>query len=340
MPNEGLTSNLHRQRFTHLPTPIEELANLRQYLLDSRGPDKKYGVPRLLVKRDDQTGLATGGNKARKLEFLVAAALEEKADTLVTCGAVQSNHSRQTAAAAARYGLRCELVLQGDPPTKEPTCNLLLCQLMGAEVCYVPNSVDLAEALTVVGESLKAKGHHPYVIPLGGSDATGSSAYVAAMEELMQQMEVQDEQVNHIVLACKSGGTQAGLAVGARELSFAGQILGISIDENARDMKKRQFPIANRTAKLLGLDQKFRPDDLLVNDDYTGQYGVMGERERHAIRTLARSEGLLLDPVYTSRAFGGLLDLVRKGTFEEGETVLFWHTGGSVMLFESRYLVM
>jgi D-cysteine desulfhydrase len=318
-----LTDKLPRLRFAHLPTPIEELARLRQQL----------GGPRLLVKRDDQTGLATGGNKVRKLEFLAAAA--QGCDTLVTAGAVQSNHCRQTAGAAARCGLRCVLVLRGEPPA-EASGNLLLDLIMGAEVRYVTGSLD--EELPAVVESLRAEGRRPYLIPYGGSNPVGASGYVAAMEELVGQLREQDERVDHVVFASSSGGTQAGMAVAARALGFEGQILGISIDTPARELQEHLAALANDTARFLGLDFEFRPDDLLVNDAYLGDgYGVMGQLERDAVRTLARTEGLLLDPVYTGRAFGGLLDLLRKGTFGDDETVLFWHTGGFLALFASQY---
>lgn len=318
-----LTDKLPRLRFAHLPTPIEELPRLRQQL----------GGPRLLVKRDDQTGLATGGNKTRKLEFLTAAA--QGCDTLVTAGAVQSNHCRQTAGAAARCGLRCVLVLRGEPPL-EASGNLLLDLLMGAEVRYVTGSLD--EELPAVVESLQAEGRRPYLIPYGGSNPVGASGYVAAMEELVGQLRERGERVDHVVLASSSGGTQAGLAVGARALGFEGQVLGISIDTPAGKLQERLAALANDTARFLGLDLELRPDDLLVNDDYLGDgYGVLGQLERDAVRTLARTEGLLLDPVYTGRAFGGLLDLLRQGIFGDDETVLFWHTGGFLALCASQY---
>lgn len=321
-----LTDTVPRLRFAHLPTPVEALARLSQRL----------GGPRLLIKRDDQTGLATGGNKTRKLEFLAAAAQAAGADTLVTAGAVQSNHCRQTAAAAARCGLRCVLALRGDPPSGASGGNLLLDQLMGAEARFDARPID--EALPDVVESLRAAGRQPYLIPYGGSNAIGATGYVAAMEELMGQLKERDEGVEHIVLASSSGGTQAGLVVGARALGFEGQIVGISIQPPADLLRQSLAVLANDTAVHLNLDLEFTADDLVVNDDYLGDgYGVMSDLERHAIRTLATSEGILLDPVYTGRAFGGLLDLIEKGAFGQDETVLFWHTGGTPALFASQY---
>lgn len=321
-----LTDAIPRLRFAHLPTPIEALPRLSQRL----------DGPRLLVKRDDQTGLATGGNKARKLEFLAAAAQAEGAGTLVTGGAVQSNHCRQTAAAAARVGLRCVLVLRGDPPAGTPEGNLLLDQLVGAEVRF--DSRPVAEALSAAVESLRAVGRRPYLVPYGGSNAIGASGYVAAMEELMGQLQERGERVDHIVFASSSGGTQAGMAVGARALDFQGQVVGISVDRPADWLREHLSALANDTAAHLKLDLAFTANDFVVNSDYVGGgYGVMSDLEQNAIHTLAQTEGLLLDPVYTGRAFGGLLDLIEKGTFGRDETVLFWHTGGTPALFASRY---
>lgn len=321
-----LTDAIPRLRFAHLPTPIEALPRLSQRL----------DGPRLLVKRDDQTGLATGGNKARKLEFLAATAQAEGAGTLVTGGAVQSNHCRQTAAAAARVGLRCVLVLRGDPPAGTLEGNLLLDQLVGAEVRF--DSRPVAEALSAAVESLRAVGWRPYLVPYGGSNAIGASGYVAAMEELMGQLQERGERVDHIVFASSSGGTQAGMAVGARALDFQGQVVGISVDRPADWLREHLSALANDTAAHLKLDLAFTANDFVVNSDYVGGgYGVMSDLEQNAIHTLAQTEGLLLDPVYTGRAFGGLLDLIEKGTFGRDETVLFWHTGGTPALFASRY---
>ena len=321
-----LTDTLPRIRFAHLPTPVEALERLSQRL----------GGPRLLVKRDDQTGLATGGNKTRKLEFLAAAAQVEGADTLVTAGAVQSNHCRQTAAAAVRCGLHCVLVLSGDPPTGGAGGNLLLDQLLGAEVRFDSRPAD--EALAAVGESLRAAGQRPFLIPIGGSNPTGASGYVLAMEELVGQLQERGERIDHVFLASGSGGTQAGIAVGARALGFEGQVVGISVSRSADAMLQSLVPLANDTAAYLNLALEFTPDDIIVNDDYLGGgYGVMGDLERRAIRTLAKTEGLMLDPVYTGRAFGGLLDLIERGVLGQDETVLFWHTGGTPALFASQY---
>jgi L-cysteate sulfo-lyase len=317
-----LTKRLARVSIAHLPTPLEPLPRLTAQL----------GGPELWIKRDDQTGLATGGNKARKLEFLVADALAQGADTLITAGAAQSNHARQTTAAARKFGLDCTLALRGtEPPLVQG--NLLLDLLLGAEVVWAGNQPP-DEAMARAAEELQAAGHHPYVIPYGGSNPIGASGYVAAMEELLAQCTERDLYFDHVVLASSSGGTQAGLMVGARALEYGGRILGISIDLKADALQHRLADLATATAEHLGLRTAFAPEDSGVEDAYLGGgYGVVGDLEREALHTLARTEGILLDPVYTGRALGGLLDLIRRGTFGPGERVLFWHTGGATGLF-------
>ncbi|MCS7179061.1 MAG: D-cysteine desulfhydrase family protein [Anaerolineae bacterium] len=317
-----LTDRRPRVSIAHLPTPLEPLPRLTALL---RGPQ-------LWVKRDDQTGLATGGNKARKLEFLVAEALAQRADTLVTCGAAQSNHARQTAAAAARFGLACTLVLRGHPPAQAQG-NLLLDGLLGAEILWAEDA-PLAERMEEVAASLRARGRRPYVVPYGGSNPVGVCGYVAAMEELLAQAAREGLSFDYIVLASSSGGTQAGLAVAARALGYPGRILGVSVDLPADALRQRMAELANATADYLSLPLAFTLEDFVVEDGYLGGgYGVIGDREREAIRLLARTEGLLLDPVYTGRAFGGLMDLIRRGVFSPQERVLFWHTGGVAGLF-------
>lgn len=317
-----LTDRRPRVPIAHLPTPLEMLPRLTALL----------GGPQLWVKRDDQTGLATGGNKARKLEFLVAEALAQGADTLVTCGAAQSNHARQTAAAAARFGLACTLVLRGEPPPQAQG-NLLLDQILGAEIVWA-GADDLSARLEETADALRSRGRRPYIVPYGGSNPVGVCGYIAAMEELLAQAAPIGAFFDHIVLASSSGGTQAGLMVAARALGYRGRILGISVDMPAGPLRRRMAELAAATADHLGLPLSFASEDFAVEDGYLGGgYGVIGDREREAIRLLARTEGLLLDPVYTGRAFGGLIDLIRRGAFSPQERVLFWHTGGVAGLF-------
>ena len=312
-----------RLHFAHLPTPVETLPAL----------SARLGGPTLLVKRDDQTGLAFGGNKTRKLEFLTADARAQGADLLITGGAAQSNHCRQTAAAAARLGLACTLVLAGEPP-RNPTANLLLDQLLGANIVWTTNDAR-DETMKRVEEEARRAGRAPYLIPYGGSNEVGALGYVFAMQELMQQ----DVRPDWIVVASSSGGTQAGLTVGARLFGYEGRILGVSIDKPEVELSRDIVAaLAARTARKLGEDLTFNASDILVDDGYLGGgYGVMGPPEIEAIRLFARTEGLLLDPVYTGRAAAGLLDLIRQGFFKKGEAVLFWHTGGTPALFADKY---
>jgi L-cysteate sulfo-lyase len=317
-----LTDRLARVSIAHLPTPLEPLSRLTAQL----------GGPELWIKRDDQTGLATGGNKARKLEFLIADALAHGADTLITAGAAQSNHARQTAAAAAKFGLACTLALRGEEPPLAQG-NLLLDRLLGAEVVWAADR-PLEDAMARVAKDLRAVGRCPYVVPYGGSNPIGASGYAAAMEEFLAQCAERELHFDHIVLASSSGGTQAGLMVGARARAYGGRVLGISVDQEASTLRHRLADLATATADHLGLALAFAPEDFDVDDGYLGGgYGVVGDLERAAIRTLARTEGVLLDPVYTGRAFGGLFDLVRRGEFGQHERVLFWHTGGTAGVF-------
>src|SRR6266699_5939315 len=312
-----------RLSFAHLPTPVETLPRLA----------KTLGGPRLLMKRDDQTGLAFGGNKTRKLEFLVAEARERGAKTLISGGALQSNHCRQTAAAAARFGFECILVLTGDK-LQQGSGNLLLDQLFGAEIVYVADRKDRDSILKETFDRATNEGKKPYLVPYGGSNSTGALGYAFAMKELIDQNVAAD----WIVFATSSGGTHAGLLLGQRLFGFSGKILGISVDESEEWLKKEVSQLASATSEKLGERIEFTPADVLVNTDYCDAgYGVVTEREREAIRLLASCEGLLLDPVYTGRAAAGMTDLIRKGCFKRDKTVLFLHTGGQPALFANEY---
>ncbi|HJX37485.1 MAG TPA: D-cysteine desulfhydrase family protein [Anaerolineae bacterium] len=317
-----LTENLARVPIAFLPTPVVEMRRLSEAV----------GGLRILAKRDDQTGLAMGGNKARKLEFLIADALARGADTVLTVGGPQSNHVRQTAAAANMYGLRSVLILRGTSPFQWDG-NLLLDDLLGAEVRWAGDR-PLEEAMSDVASEEESTGHRPYAIPLGGSTPVGAAGYVAAMEELMGQLEGLRTPVDAIVLPTGSAGTQAGIVVGAKALGFEGQVVGISVSAEADAVRRLLGELAPATAQSLGLDIQFDDRDFIVYDDYLGGgYGVLGAPEREAIRVVARLEGVLLDPVYTGRAMAGLLDLSSKGVFQSGQTILFWHTGGTAALF-------
>jgi L-cysteate sulfo-lyase len=291
------------------------------------------GGPRLLIKRDDQTGLAFGGNKTRKLEFLLADAREQDAKTLITGGAMQSNHCRQTAAAAARFGFKCILVLTG-AESERATGNLLLDRLFGAAIVYVADRADRDKVLQETFDRAANDGDKPYLIPYGGSNATGALGYAFAMKELIDQ----NVSADWIVFASSSGGTQAGLLVGQRTFGFNGRILGISVDESEEWLKNEVSKLASATSEKIGEPIEFIPADVLVDADYsTPGYGVVTEREWEAIRMFAQYEGLLLDPVYTGRAAAGLIDLIRKGFFKSTDAVLFLHTGGQPALLADQY---
>ena len=315
--------NIPRLRFAHLPTPIEELPRLSATL----------GGPRILVKRDDQTGLAFGGNKTRKLEFLVAEAQEQGAKMMISAGAIQSNHCRQTAAAAAKFGFECVLILTGDMPQK-PSANLLMDELFGARIVNVPDRKDRDRVLQETFDKASSEGKKPYLVPYGGSSSTGAMGYTFAMEEFMKQ----NVHADWIVFGTSSGGTHAGLVLGQRIFGYKGKVLGISIDESEDWLKSHISALASDASERLGKRINFTTDDVLATDQYCkAGYGVLTDAEREAVRLFASNEGLLLDPVYTGRAAAGLIDLIRKGFFKKNETVLFWHTGGQPALCADIY---
>jgi D-cysteine desulfhydrase family pyridoxal phosphate-dependent enzyme len=315
-----ITDLLPRVPLAQLPTPVARLNRLASAM----------GGIELRIKRDDQTGLAFGGNKTRKLEYLVAEAEARGARTLVTRGAVQSNHCRQTAAAAAARGLQSILVLRGDPPD---SCsgNLLLDQLLGAQIVWTRGR-DPETMLQETFKQAEIDSRCPYLVPYGGSSPLGASAYAAALEEALGQCPSPD----WMVFASSSGGTQAGLVAGARLLGYAGKILGISVDLPAGELQDKVAALASQVCLLLGQPAAIRADDILVEDRFAAPgYAVVTNLEREAIGTFAQQEGILLDPVYTGRAAGGMLALAREGHFRSGEKVLFWHTGGTPAIFAS-----
>jgi L-cysteate sulfo-lyase len=307
------------------PTPLVPLRRLTARLAG----------PRLFMKRDDHTGLALGGNKTRKLEFLVGEALAQGCDTLITGGAAQSNHCHQTAATAAACGLACHLVLGGQAPSV-PEGNLLLDRLCGA-VLHWTGEFRKGEKIPEIAESLRSAGRRPYVVPYGGSNTTGAVGFVEAVRELVHQLGQLGESISHIVFASSSGGTHAGLIVGKHLVGLESQLLGIGIDKGGSGevpFAGHIVRLANETAERLGVAHRFSDADVILREDYTGQgYGVVGELERRAIRMVAETEGILLDPVYTGRAMGGLIDLIERGELSREHSVLFWHTGGTPALF-------
>ena len=327
----SIFAHIPRYPLAFLPTPLHPLTRLSAWLADQATPAE------LWIKRDDQTGLALGGNKTRKLEFLLADALEHGCDTLITTGAVQSNHCRQTAAAAVRAGLACHLVLGGQPP-EAPNGNLLLDMLLGATPYWTVRE-NRINRLRELEAELKAAGKRPYFITYGGSDPVGATGYALAMEEMLDQAHAAGVQFDAVVIASSSSGTQAGLVAGAWALGSSVPVLGISIDEPQEKLQGMVAALASDTSLRTGPGHTFAPADILVDANYLGGgYGVVGDLEREAVRVMAQTEGILLDPVYTGRAFGGLLDILRKsperlGSDDRPPRVLFWHTGGAPALF-------
>ena len=323
-----LLSRFPRVSLAHLPTRLEFLPRLTRHL----------GGPNIYVKRDDCTGLATGGNKTRKLEFLMGDALEKGATAVVTQGAVQSNHARQTAAAAAKLGLRCELVFERriDKPsaTYQTSGNVLLDRLLGAGLREVPNGSDMTAAMEEVAGELRSKGETPYVIPGGGSNVVGALGYVDCALELLAQANRERLVIDHVVHATGSTGTQAGLVVGLKASRSGVPLLGIGVNAPRELQEQRVFDLAEQTAERVGAPGAVERGDVVANCDYVGAgYGVPTEAMNEALLLLARLEGLLFDPVYSGKALAGLIDLVRKGYFKDAKNVVFIHTGGSAGLF-------
>ena len=326
---KSIVKQLPKVAFAHLPTAVDYLPRLSEML----------GGPKIYVKRDDQTGLAFGGNKTRKLEYLAADAQAANADMLITTGAVQSNHCRQTAAIAARLGMGCILVLAGEEPSVK-SGNLLLTLLLGAQIIYThPGRRD--QALHEAFQAAREAGGKPYLIPYGGSNPVGAASYAYAIREYLEGWghSFPDENMpDWIVVASSSGGTQAGLVTGAHLYDYNGKILGISIDNPAAEFKAHILKLARSTAEYLDVKSDIAEEDIFVDDAYLGEgYGVMGEPEKEAIKMFARVEGLLLDPVYTGRAAAGMIDMIRRRKFTRDDRILFWHTGGTPALFADRY---
>ncbi len=308
-----------------LPTPLQRLRNLEVAL----GP----GTPRIWMKRDDLTGLAFGGNKARKLEYLVEDARRHGATVLVSEGAVQSNHARMTAAAARVAGMRCVLVLNAEHGAGV-VGNLLLDHLLAADVRVTTTRDERNALMASVGDELRAAGEVPYVIPTGGSVPIGAASYVAAVAETLEQLLAVGEAPASLYFASGSLGTQAGLVVGARAYSAPFAVEGVAVLHPVEQLVTRCADLATRTAELVGLEARFTPNDIRLDGGYIGQaYGVATPEGLEAIRLLAQTEAILLDPVYSGKAMAALLAAIRAGKFAAEDSVLFLHTGGGPSLF-------
>lgn len=315
-----------RIRLAHLPTPLEPLPRLSEEL----GLD-------LWIKRDDCTGLAGGGNKTRKLEFLLGAAFEQGADTLVTQGAVQSNHVRQTAAAAAAHGLACEIILEERTGSKATDYvgngNVLLDRLFGATLRTVPGGTDMVAELDKTAAEVRARGGKPYVIPGGGSNPVGALGYVDCAREIVVQADEMDLEVHRIVTATGSAGTHAGLVAGLAVMGADIPVLGIGVRAPKDRQEANVFKLAEETAALLGQPGRVTREQVVADCDYVGEgYGLIDQGVIDALTLAARLDGIVLDPVYSGKAMKGLIALARTGQFK-GETVVFLHTGGAQGLF-------
>jgi L-cysteate sulfo-lyase len=323
-------SRFPRIALGHLPTPLERMDRLRAAL----GPE----CPALFVKRDDCTGLATGGNKTRKLEFLMGDAVEKGAGAIVTFGAVQSNHARQTAAAAAKLGLPCDLILTAmvarDSEAYRTSGNVLYDLLLGARLHLVKDDKGASTAFQVVSAGHTQAGRGVYVVPIGGSNEVGALGYVAAFDEIEAQAAALGVTVDAIVHGSSSGGTQAGLIVGATLADSATQIVGVNVyKKHGADIATTVHAIALETLHLLGVPLLDVSSRVRVIDGYQGEaYGLPSDAMREAVMLTAQTEGLLLDPVYAGKAMAGLIGQVRKGKFTREQTVVFLHTGGTAAL--------
>ncbi len=322
-----------RLRFAHLPTPLEPMANLSR-LLDG---------PNIWVKRDDCTGLAGGGNKTRKLEFLMADAGQQGADTIITQGAVQSNHARQTAAIAAKLGYECYLLLENRTGSHDPDFlangNVLLDDIYNARLSDFPAGTDMNQEMLSLAEQLRAAGKKPYIVPGGGSNRIGALGYVNAAYELVGQCNDQGLKVDHIVHATGSTGTQAGLVTGLTAIHSGIDLMGISVRAPKEAQEENVYRLARETADLIGSSAALNRSDVVANSDYVGEgYGMPTDGMIEAVEMTARHESILLDPVYSGKAMAGLIDLVRQGFYRREENIVFIHTGGAQALSGYRSL--
>jgi len=323
-----LLSRFPRVSLAHLPTPLELMPRLSEHL----------GGPNIYVKRDDCTGLGTGGNKTRKLEFLMADAVEKNADVIITQGAVQSNHARQTAAAACKMGMDCELVFEkrvedpSDPYINSG--NILLDKIFGARLRDVDKGTDMDAAMEEVANELRGKGKTPYIIPGGGSNRIGALGYVDCALEFMAQANKEGIVIDHVVHATGSAGTQAGLITGLKATHANIPLLGIGVNAPKDVQEEKVYKLAVETADYVGAPGVVQREDIVANCDYVGEgYGIPTKAMNDAVMLLARLEGLLFDPVYSGKGLAGMIDLIGKGYFAGAQNIVFVHTGGVAGLF-------
>ena len=321
-------SRFPRINLAHLPTPLEYLPNLSRTL----------GGPDIYIKRDDCTGLGTGGNKTRKLEFLMADAIENKADVVITHGAVQSNHARQTAAAAARTGMDCSILLENRTGYMDreymESGNVFLDRLFGAEVTHFPRDADMDGAMEEKAEELRSRGMTPYIIPGGGSNPIGALGYVNCAIETLTQANDIGLRIDHFVTATGSAGTQAGLVVGLEATNSQIPLLGIGVRAPKAQQEDKVYQLACATADHMGIPGCVTRDKVVANCEYVGDgYGLPTNSMVEAVTLMAQQEAILMDPVYSGKGLAGLIDLIHQGEYTKGQNLVFLHTGGSAGLF-------
>ncbi len=306
------------------PTPLEELPNLR----------KAVGCkPRIFVKRDDTTTVGLGGNKIRKLDFVMAEAKRVNADVIITTAGVQSNHCRQTLALARKLGMECHLVLTGEEPAVRQG-NLLLFTIMGAHLHFIGEEGSPSEKMEQIADELSVNGRRPFVIPIGASTPLGALGYIESVMEVREQSRQLGVEFGYAFLASGSSGTQAGAIIGAREFYPALKIHGISVGRDTETQSANIASLVNESYKFLGMDKSIDVSTVIVHDKYFGEkYGVATPECIEAIKLLGRTEGIVLDPVYTGKAMAGMLDIIRRNLVDDAEAVLFFHTGGSPAVF-------
>lgn len=327
-------TQLPRRKYTEYETPIQLLKHLTDYL----------GGPNIYIKRDDLLGLTGGGNKTRKLEFLVADALNKGADTLITCGAVQSNHCRLTLAAAIKEGLKCRLVLAERNRNYDPDANgnNFLFRLLGVEKTkIVSNSADLAKEMEIVKEELTLDGREGYIVAEGGGNKIGALGYVVGAQEILKQAQKMEIDFNHIVVASGSGGTHAGLVTGLSSNNCSIPVTGINVRRNKEPQEEKVYGIVKQAIALINLKRDIPKNKVTCFDDYLGPgYAIPTKEVFEAIHLLAETEGILLDPVYTGKSMAGLIDLVKKGYFSNQDNILYIHTGGTPSLFANTTAIL
>jgi D-cysteine desulfhydrase family pyridoxal phosphate-dependent enzyme len=311
------------------PTPLEEMPTLQ----------KAIGCkPRLFVKRDDTTTSGLGGNKNRKLDFVMAEAKKQGADVIITTAGVQSNHCRQTLALARRMGMDCHLVLTGDEPEFHQG-NLLVYDILGAELHFIgesdaPGAKNPTEEMEKIAQQERARGRKPFLVPIGASTPLGALGYVESVKEISEQVKEFGVKLGHGFLATGSAGTQAGAIVGAREYYPAMKIHGVAVSREAWGQQVKVAELVTDIYKFVGMSKSATPEEVIVHDQYYGpRYGVATKEGIEAIKLVGRTEGLILDPTYTGKCMAGMIDMLKKGMLDDAEAVLFWHTGGSPITF-------